>query len=469
MRRLAQAQRGAVAILYAMLLLVLLGCAGLAIDLALLYQRKEQLQQAVDSMALAAALQLDGSAAGVSAARSKAEEIAVTHQIRGDRMLVLSDAALTFSSDGGASAASWLSYSAALAAPAGLHYARVDSAQLAPDFGQVAPFFMGVLNAALASASVAAAAVAGPRAIDVLPLAICAMSASPSAVRANGGVSNELVEYGFRYGVTYNLLNLNPAAGAGSGEYFLVDPLAPPGMPGAASNTDATHLAPFMCSGQLAYTRVSGGTLSLRRSMPFALANQLNSRFDMYGGSNACVPAAAPPDSNVRSYAGAGASWMGSAPSQPSALASTPAAGQPLRTIADLTPPLVPSLPGKYGVLWAYGAARRSSGGNFATTSWNTLYPAAPTLSASGWSAATPPYHAAAFSTAPSQPGRKGRRVLNVPLLACPVAAGATPQASVLAIGRFLLTAPASAAEVPGEFAGVVDEATLTANVELIR
>jgi hypothetical protein len=64
------------------------------------------------------------------------------------------------------------------------------------------------------------------------------------------------------------------------------------------------------------------------------------------------------------------------------------------------------------------------------------------------------------------------RRVLYVPLLQCPVSAGQYAQATVLAYGKFFLTAKASATEVPAEFAGAFGldgEARLAEGAEILR
>lgn len=174
----------------------------------------------------------------------------------------------------------------------------------------------------------------------------------------------------------------------------------------------------------------------------------------------------------MREYVGSGVNWMGSAPLQAAASSSTPAAGKPLQSVADGAPPLPAVAPGQYGTLWAYGPARTPAMGALPTSKWNTLYPAAPALSANAWPAAGP-YHVNAYGTPPvGVVGRKERRLLHVPLLACPVAAGSQTQGTVLAVARFLLTAQASATLVPGEFAGILGPAEIAAlatDVELLQ
>ncbi|WP_374584318.1 hypothetical protein [Pseudoduganella sp.] len=329
----------------------------------------------------------------------------------------------------------------------------------------------GRLLGGSAATALDVSAVAGPNALRVLPLAICAPSSVAQATRANGGGVDEIVQYGLRLGVGYNLLALNPAAGAASGEFFLVDPASPPGSVAVAASTDNANVAPFMCSGKLAYTTLSGA-LNLRRisASGFGLWQELNARFGAAGA--ACDSYSAPPDSNVREYVGSGASWMNYAPPQAAASSSTPAAGKPLASVADGAPPLPAVAPGQYGALWAYGPARTPAMAPILSSKWSTLYPASPALGAPGWPTSGP-YHLATYGTAPlGALGRKERRLLHVPLLACPIAAGTQVTGSVLAVARFLLTARATATVVPAEFAGILGAADLTAlgtDVELLQ
>lgn len=458
---------GSVSVLTALSLPLVVGLCGLALELSMAFQRQSQLQQVADTVALTAAQQLDGTAAGIAAAYSKAMLAVAGRNVRGAGNVALTTAALSFA---GSADGAWTSYDSALAAPSGLRYARADMSTLGDTF-TILPLAFGRILGASDSTAVGARAVAGPNAMRVLPMAICAPSSTPVATRANGSGLDERIDYGLRSGVGYNLLALNPSPGASSGEHFLVDPITPPGSTPIASSTDNGNLAPFICSGKLAYASLSGA-LHLRRNASFGLWQQLNSRFGSYGGSDACDPYSAPPDTNVREYKGNLASWMNSNPPQATAAPSTPAAGKPLMTIADNAPPLPAVASSQYGTLWAYGPAKRSSGASFGTASWGGLYPAAPALSASGWIVNPAPYANPNSSSAPALPGRRERRLLYVPLLSCPIAAGTYVDGAVLAVARFLLTAQASATEVPGEFAGILSAkeiAALATDVELVR
>jgi hypothetical protein len=138
-----------------------------------------------------------------------------------------------------------------------------------------------------------------------------------------------------------------------------------------------------------------------------------------------------------------------------------------------------------YGPLWAFAKAAQWSSyvpgtpepstgyTTFPSTpaAWATLYPPGPVPNAYP---ATTPYGASGGTTfdGPSpanRPGVRLRRVLNVPLLSCPVGAGSNVSATVLAIGRFFMTVPATSTSIPAEFAGVVPEQSLGGPVELLR
>lgn len=462
-------ESGSVAVMAAFTLPVAVGLCGLALELSLAFQRQAQLQQLADGVALSAAQQLDSTASGIATAISKAQQTANNRSIRGAGNVVLNSGVLSFAS---AAEGPWLDFGSASATPAGLRYVRADISALGADFTNL-PAIFGSMLGVRGDTVVGGRAVAGPNGMRVLPLAICAPSNTAVAIRDNGGGVLEQVHYGFRFGVGYNLLALNPAAGATSGEYFLLDPVSAPGSAAAAASTDDSQVAPFMCMGKLAYSSLAGG-LHLRRNGAFGLWRQLNSRFGSYGGSDACDPFTAPADTNVREFRSVQASWMSSYPLQASAASSTPAAGKPLMTVADNAPPLPAVAPAQYGTLWAYGPARQSGGGNFAFNKWSWLYPSSPAFSNTGvtWSNSPAPYAGMVTTPGAGTPSRKERRLLHVPLLSCPIAAGTLVDGAVLAVARFLLTAQASASEVPGEFAGILsakEVAALATDVELLQ
>lgn len=457
------ANRGVLSVAFAMLLAIILLFTGLALDVSQMYNRKLELQQLADSIALAAAQSLNGTAAGINDASTQAVLIANSYRYAyAQRPVLWNSAALSFSASADTADGGWSDAAAAAAAPANIRYARVDTSWL-DGIGEVDTPFSALMGKAYATADMAAHAVAGRSGIEVAPLAICAMSAVADASRSNGAGDAEWVQYGFRSGVTYNLLNLNPAAGAATPEFFYVAPQA-----GSTDASDA-QVGPYLCSGSMQRDSITGTTVTVSRPGTFNLAGQLNTRFDDYTAASPCTARGTPPDTNVKPYAIP--NWM-ALPTAPYAQPGPGGGSQKLDTVADrASAPLAAA----YGVLWAYGPARRYAAGHagIATSQWQYLYPvasgSAPAVNAKY--SASPPYlsTAAGQTQAPVNPGRVRRRLLYVPLLACPVPAGASAQAQVLAVARFFLAAPASAAAVSAEFAGIVQESTLGGMVELYQ
>lgn len=477
-------QAGAFAVLFVVVLLVILGFCGLALDIGSVYNRKVDVHAIAKTVALAAARELNGERGGVDAAVAAAAEAAARLRYKYGATFVWSDAALTFSNSP-ARDADWVSAGTARAAPAGRFYVKVDTSALGQAVGEVKTIFLGLLGSANATGTVRERAVAGRATINVLPLAICAMSEEAGAARTNPGppATVELVEHGFRRGVSYDLMQLNP--NGTSPANFVIDPLAPPGGLGAPANVTATAVGPFICTGRMWIPRITGGRIRVTTPFPIAsLFRELNSRFDQYSGS-ACNPNGAPSDFNIKSYAydqSTGNSWMSPKPGMQSALSTT--TGGRLETIADLNTPPLGANRSQYGPLWSYAKPIKhsfysptnpdptSSSATFSTTDWASLYPTAPAPEASSYPS-KPPYFAtigANYSSPSADHVRlsaMNRRVLHVPLLACPVAAGSNVAATALAVGKFFMTVPATTSSIYAEFAGIVPENTLTGQVTL--
>lgn len=481
-------QRGAILIMFAVMVLILLAMAGMALDLAMAYNRKTELQALADAVALAAARELNGTAAGIDNAVTAAETAAANFSYHyNTQPIPWSSAALSFAAAPGTPDAAWTSAGSAATAPASLRYARVDTAALDDldgSLNNIPSIFMRANAGAPTTLRASARAVAGRMTIPVTPLAICAQAGTPAAMRANSAnpAYNELVEFGFRRGVGYNLMNLNP--NGLTPENFLIDPLSPPDTPGSPANFSTAVVGPFVCAGTMLMAGVTGGTLNVQRNFPLSnLYTHLNSRFDNYTG-NACAPEGAPPDTNIKQYAYTSIAWMSPAAAAQSA-ASWTDSGIRLRTRADPLPGPAGTTAAQYGPLWAYAKAVPYSAyvaapvepaagyTTFTTGAWSTLYTPGPPA-ASSYPSLVPtstPYTTggATYASAPSRTGLPKRRVLNVALLACPVPAGATATATVLGVGRFFMTVPATAAALNAEFAGATPAASLAGTVELQR
>jgi hypothetical protein len=483
-------RRGAIGVMFAVLLPVLIGFYALALDLARIYNRKAEMQTVADTVAIAAAKKLNGTTAGIDAALSAARDV-LEH---GDdpelrprygygKPMSWSDAAIMFSKSADGNTG-WLDAGAAAAAPLGLAYVKVDTAKLDSTYGAVDMFFAPVLPASLSSVNVSHTSVAGKGRISVTPFGICDMSPPAGYItsRSNSAGYDELVEYGFRRGVSYNLMMLNPQAGSTTGATFLVDPISLSGSSSSPRNFTTATVAPYVCTGTMAVPKLINETVSVQAGFPLAaLVNHLNSRFDIYTGGS-CDPSTAPPDSNVKQYtAGASLGWMSPAPPATSQTAETDSSIR-LQTKADLDPPnnLTTTTSGP---LWAYARAvpwasyqsgvPEPAGGYtpFPATqlAWNQLYGNSVGLGA--YPSTSTPY--ASFTQQPSsshRPGVASRRVLNVPILDCSPMPSST--AKVLAIGKFFMTVPAVGGATPSisaEFAGTTSEVQAGGQVGLVQ
>jgi Flp pilus assembly protein TadG len=465
--RKKRSERGAIAIMTAFLIVVMVAMFGMALDLSRSYNRKAELQSVADAAALAAAAALDGTPQGIDKAVTAAGQAVVnyTFSYSGDSVS-WSSAALAFGTDADGGAGGWLDAGTAKASASKTFFARVDTAALDPRHGKVQNFLMPVLSSTFATTYIAASAVAGRDSLNVLPLAICANS----NVKAAGLLSGELVEYGFRRGVSYDLMNLNP--GGRPPENFLVNPVAPPGTVGTTMKTRLDVVAPFICTGKMAIPTLQGGQIPVERGFPIGLLYvHLNSRFGTY--VTPCVASTAPTDQNIKIYDLANTSWM---KFKPDGLAANPLASpDPLLTVAEKPTGATKTA---YGPLWSYAKAAKyssyvSSGGvepaagysSFSATDWAVLYtpgtPAAPAYP-------SPTPYQTGGGPAIYKPYRS-TRVLRIPLLQCPVAPGASTKGTVVGIAKFFMTVPASSSALYAEFAGMTTETALGGNVRLYR
>lgn len=462
-----QKQDGGVAVVFAVALTALLGFCGLALDMALVYNRNVEMRNVADAAALAAARKLNGTASGITDAVAAAAAATTALKYEYGRGTVSwSAAAIKFSTSpdrGG----TWLDAGSAVATASRIYYAKVDTGEL-DGVGDVHTAFMPVLSESLTTVTARSVAVAGRTTINVTPLAICAMSETAAQSRPNGALPGELVEYGFRRGISYDLMQLNPSGTAAVS--FLINPLAAPGTSGAAADMLPAAVGPYICAGTLGIPRVSGDTIAVSGPFPLdPLYKQLNSRFDQYDDA-VCNFHAAPPDTNIQSYvftAGTNSvyPWLNSPTAQTAAITTTRGKRE---TVADL--PYPAGTPADYGPVWAsakavpfsaYAAGVPEPTPNgytpYANTNWSTLY-AGQTVKTYPAGTFSTPYKATTgvnslLPITAHRPGAKGRRVLNVPLLSCsPTLPGTS--ATVLAIGRFFMTVPATPTVLAAEFAG---------------
>ncbi len=473
-------QRGAFGVLYAIILPVMLGMIGLAIDLGMVYARGHELQALADGAALAAARALDGTTDGIATAKNHARRSAVLAQYR-----FLNAERFSWSNDAIAFAPSpngpWTSADAATDAEAAtLFYARVDTSRLDAIYGRVAVAFLRVVGID-SDQELVRRAVAGRKDSALGPLAVCALNNTEITLRTNAPASGveEAVEFGFRRGVTYNLLNLNP--NGTTARSFAINPLDfAPALPRAAHMADAA-LRPFACSGKVPAPPLANGAIRyVREPVPVALLGELNSRFADYGGGSACTKFGSPPDVNIMDFRGGYTNfWMGGIPPGPVRASAEPhLSGSRLVTVADADSVPAGTTSASYGTLWSFGRPLRYNtttgtvGAPFSKSEWFKLYPvtSGPALSSS-YTNSVLPY---ARNLAPHRmlptplSGEVSRRVLNVPLLECPFGGTA---ARMLGIGRFLMTTPATTAPagIHAEFGGLTTYGSLAASAVLYQ
>ncbi|MBI2307529.1 MAG: hypothetical protein HYU78_09510 [Rhodocyclales bacterium] len=529
---LRERQRGAVALIVGLLsVLFLFGMMGIAIDLSHLYARKTELQNAADAAALSGAKDLNQTAAGVTSAVASAiatfGQNAIGNLIDGETITIdnirlgncpnatdhlplrtpnctFVDAA-TVTTDGLA---------------AGLTFLEVDTG--AASSKQV--FFMPVIGGQNSAASFGYA-VAGRFLAQITPIGVCAVSPTKYDYYAHG----ELLEYGFRRGMGYNIMELGPL-GSNSVPY-LVNPVDSDPATCDPSHSSANFTAPFVCIGSSAVGQGVGSVYALGNTgLSDVILRALNSRFGLYGGgsgslgTNQCDPSSAPPDANVMQYCYK-ASPPGACSNQAPRMSAHDAAydydpnnvvgwssTDPFQSVqldATTKKPLYNATPGgtgnpgmafgtspsgpQNGVLWAYGPAFRadtstspiSVGTAFTAAQTNALgqmYNNGTAMTYFGTAyPATYPYwqNSGSLFAAPTYPpgvaGVRNRRIINILIIDCPnvTGGGACGQSlPVLGIGRFFMQVLADPTGTPkridGEFAGLVNPVPMS-EIKLYR
>ena len=474
-------QRGAVAILFGLSIFVLFGFMALAIDLGRTYVVRTELQNAADAAALAGAKQLNQTAAGVGSAVSYAIAMAAQNNFNFVTPVTITSANIsvgTCPDDGCMVLASSITTDAAAA---GRTFLKVDISS-----GSLATFFAVVPTTAAGtgtpSTSTYGRAVAGRFVNDVTPIGVCAIPDAAGLSRPKGEalpITNELAQFGFRRGVSYDIFALNPLGGPSNP--YLLNPVDV--FPNACNgnNSSANNTAPFICGGTSAIlTSIPGTVYGNTGVSAQKIEKALNSRFNDYGGASVCIPAQAPPDINIQRYGCTGgscvspaANWM--TPSPTVQTISAPGMPMPPATIASAD---------KYGVLWSYSRAVQAVGASpnatpgsaFTPTNWATLYPApgGPPVANVSFPAAGSPYLDPGHSTAPvGNPGLVNRRVLNLAIADCPAitGTGSCRVIPVLGVGRFFMQVPADftgGAKLEVEFAGLI-EPIPSAEIKLYR
>lgn len=470
-------QRGAFGVLYAIILPVMLGMVGLAIDLSMVYARGHEMQAIADSAALAAARALDGTPEGLAEAKLIAAKVARTAEYRflNAETIEWSPAALSV---GASRDGPWIpADSVSTGDLPKMFFAQVDTGALNEAYGRVTIAFLRVVGVE-GEYNLARRAVAGRKDTSLGPLAVCALNNAPLTKRSNAPATgmDEAVEYGFRRGVGYNLLNLNP--NGSTPKSYMINPIDFAPAPALASHHTDDAVRPFVCSGAIPAAPIANGsTLYVREPFPASMAVELNSRFGNFTSGSACTKFGSPPDANIIDYRGGYQFfWISGAPQPLRGSAQPYLAGSKLMTVADADPLPPGTTAASYGTLWAFSRPLRYTDGDlgepFARGDWSKLYPvtSGPNLSSS-YTQQTSPYdrNLSPHRQLPTPlQGISKRRILNVPLLDCPVSGSS---ARVLGIGRFLMTSPATTSPpaIHAEFGGMTTYGSLTASAVLYK
>lgn len=467
--------RGAIALMFAFSLFVLFGVLALAIDLGRTYVVRTELQNAADAAALAGAQELDQTLDGINRASNRAIAMAAQNNFRFSSQVVITAANLAVGGCPEDACMMPISAVTTNALARGQTFLRVQVSS-----GNIGTFFASLMPTAsgseITNTQTFGRAVAGRFVNDVTPLGVCSLKdSSGAAYQENDKIpgTNELVNFGFRRGMSYNIFDLGNIGGPSTP--YLINPVDVYPNPCHASNASANATAPFVCTGSSAVVTTVPGTVYGNTGVSSGrIQAALNSRFNDYSGPSVCDPVQSPPDTNIRPFGCTGtgcetpaADWM--APTRQ----SIDPAVMPLPP--DYTTP-TPATASDYGVLWSYSRAVTAvgtapdlrPGAAFSPTQWSTLYSSAggaPTNTS--FPTATSPYLDPTRVIPPTgNIGRPNRRVLNLAIVDCGAAtgSGSCKVLPVLGIGRFFLQTPASGlsggpnAKVNVEFAGLVEQ-----------
>lgn len=188
-------QRGAYAVAFVILIMLLLGFAGLAIDSGRLYVSKSELQNAADACALSAAAALSGANTNQL---QQAEDYGVA---AGQRNLVgMQETAVAIPRDSAITFSSTLNGTylprSAVGAPLTMHYVRctLTESSIRTFLIQVANLLPGTPVGLQQVAATAVASNEPSRSNCALPLAVCKRTPAPPGADANGYTPGEWIE-----------------------------------------------------------------------------------------------------------------------------------------------------------------------------------------------------------------------------------------------------------------------------------
>jgi len=446
--------------MFGLTLIVLLAAGGLVVDLGHLYVLKSELQNGADSGALAGAKEIDMTSAGVLRAANKAIAFAGKNKydFASDLTLDFTNVAFASGPDG-----PWVSVGDAQGSPSGKTFIKVDTGNKS-----VSTYLMGA--AGIPTITTSGVAVAGRFVVDITPLGLCAIDPiNRLGARLTSPVlpavpEQELLEHGFRRGMTYDMLRMGPIGGPS--DPMLLNPVDSPPTACQPSHSSANFTAPFLCQGNSAVANNATEVYANTGVSVGPVEKALNSRFNQFPGGSPCSPVSAPPDSNIRQY-------VFSDGTNGPARYMEPDQGEQSQPYDDTSGfPLPSTSATTVGVLWTYSRPLKATGsvGSYAAgapfdvSDWSSLYDAG--LAASSYPEASPyaqtsgPY----FQAPTVNAGTAHRRLMNLAIIDCSTAtsnAMSCKRLPIVGVGRFFLqqqvNLSGAGAGLFVEFAGLIE------------
>lgn len=413
----APCQRGAVAIMFGLSLLVLFGFMALVFDLGRTYVVRTELQNAADAAALAGAKDLNQRLSGTTQAITTAKAIGLQNRTKfsfnGDTGIVITDDMISVSScpDG----CTWIQASTITEETAvDKTFLRIDTSA-GSSLGTLTTFFAGMAGNMTTRAY--GLAVAGKYLIDITPLAMCTLQ------------DDEAAEFGYERGVSYKVADSNPI---GPGTYYWIDPMA---TSSGTCSGNVPDTLPFLCAGKLAFIPAVDQPVYTNTGISDPQLEALDSRFGVINNKNKCDATSAPPDTNIKEYR-----YDDAATGSPGVWMADPYPTQQSLTFIkketssrQLVPkPLADREFKDYGVLWS---ASRPVGKTASDTDWLGLYKGTATSypETSPYTQTSEPF----FS--PGTNGKPDRRMLRLVIVDCPSSGGNCQPAMVRGVGKFFM------------------------------
>jgi hypothetical protein len=279
LRQLRRDRRGAISVVTALTLVMLLGFVGLAIDTGRMLAIRTELQTAVDACALAGALELNGQADATDRALSAATFLAAANRNNfQSATTALTSSQITFSTVPGGP----------FLTSGGLSGSAARYVRCAADLPGVATYFLSAIG--IRTMPTKASAVAGvqpAQAVCSIPMALCKSS---NAQAANGN-------FGYAVGDRAIL------GGTGNTGFFTWANVS-----GTISGSGLDpYLQAFVGFGTCGATTANGRCIDIKTGVVSALDDGWNARFGVYKqGGSGLSPTSAIPDLSGYGYRGAG-------------------------------------------------------------------------------------------------------------------------------------------------------------------